>query len=279
MGSGCIDPRILDFGTSWRWVAASRSGLFDPGARATGTHWIGSWVGLRIVLDMKRGYILTLPALELRPLGRPVTIPTALPRPAVCILTYVCLCGSSFAALSQATLYSVGWLMMTRNYLEVTVHGVRNVVSWYFPEGEKTRNSWGSNRAPPECISRTVCFCNVTTVKRKENASLIPALSEYGNKIETVVVACQNYWVLGLCLSSGILETRKYKVSENGSVSVLRLRGGRHLLSWVTLKELTSIVQWLMLALSKRPNWVGVFPPSPEDGNRSSFRNVVFSSF
>jgi hypothetical protein len=31
------------------------------------------------------------------------------------------------------------------------------------------------------------------------------------------------------------------------------------------------------LVLSKGPNW-GVFPPSPEDGNRSSFCNVVFSS-
>jgi hypothetical protein len=35
----------------------------------------------------------------------------------------------------------------------------------------------------------------------------------------------------------------------------------------------------LRLALSKRPNRVGVVVPSPEDGNRSSFRNVVFSGF
>jgi hypothetical protein len=34
-----------------------------------------------------------------------------------------------------------------------------------------------------------------------------------------------------------------------------------------------------MLALSKGPNRVGVSPSSPEDGNRSCFRNVVFSSF
>jgi hypothetical protein len=35
--------------------------------------------------------------------------------------------------------------------------------------------------------------------------------------------------------------------------------------------------QWLKLDLSKEPNW-GVFslPLSPKDGNRSSFRNVVF---
>jgi hypothetical protein len=33
-----------------------------------------------------------------------------------------------------------------------------------------------------------------------------------------------------------------------------------------------------MLALSVGPNRVRVSPPSPEVGNRSSFRNVVFSS-
>jgi hypothetical protein len=32
-----------------------------------------------------------------------------------------------------------------------------------------------------------------------------------------------------------------------------------------------------MLVLSKGPNRVGVFPLSPEDEKRSSFRNVVFS--
>jgi hypothetical protein len=35
----------------------------------------------------------------------------------------------------------------------------------------------------------------------------------------------------------------------------------------------------LRLALSKRPNRVGVSLSSPEDGNRYSFQNVVFSSF
>jgi membrane-bound acyltransferase YfiQ involved in biofilm formation len=33
------------------------------------------------------------------------------------------------------------------------------------------------------------------------------------------------------------------------------------------------------LDLSKGPNRDGVSPPLPEDGNRSSFQNVVFSSF
>jgi hypothetical protein len=37
----------------------------------------------------------------------------------------------------------------------------------------------------------------------------------------------------GLFPSSGILETRKHDVSETGSVSDLRWRGGRrHLLTW-----------------------------------------------
>jgi hypothetical protein len=41
-----------------------------------------------------------------------------------------------------------------------------------------------------------------------------------------------------------------------------------HLLCWVQL---------LRLALSKGPNRVSFFLSSPEDGNRSSLRNIVFS--
>jgi hypothetical protein len=40
----------------------------------------------------------------------------------------------------------------------------------------------------------------------------------------------------------------------------------------------TANLQWLRLALSRWPNTVGVSLPSPEDRNRPSFRNVVFSS-
>jgi hypothetical protein len=40
------------------------------------------------------------------------------------------------------------------------------------------------------------------------------------------------------------------------------------------------MAQYLRLALSKGPIRVGVSPPpSPEDGNRSSFRNVLFSNY
>jgi hypothetical protein len=33
-----------------------------------------------------------------------------------------------------------------------------------------------------------------------------------------MVFNTQNYWLFGLCPSSGILETRKHNVSESGSV-------------------------------------------------------------
>jgi hypothetical protein len=53
--------------------SASRPGRFTPGERASGTHWIGGWVDLpRAGLDTaKKRKFLTLPGLELRPLGRP----------------------------------------------------------------------------------------------------------------------------------------------------------------------------------------------------------------
>jgi hypothetical protein len=50
--------------------SASRPGRLTPGERAPGTHWIGGWVDPRAGLDKKRKF-LTLPGLELRPLGRP----------------------------------------------------------------------------------------------------------------------------------------------------------------------------------------------------------------
>jgi hypothetical protein len=50
----------------------SRPGLFTPGERAPCTHWIGGWVGPRAGLDdVEKRKFLTLPGLELQPLGRP----------------------------------------------------------------------------------------------------------------------------------------------------------------------------------------------------------------
>jgi hypothetical protein len=54
--------------------SASRPGRFTPGERAPGTHWIGGWVDPRAGLDdVEKRKILTLPGLELRPLGRPAS--------------------------------------------------------------------------------------------------------------------------------------------------------------------------------------------------------------
>jgi hypothetical protein len=50
--------------------SALRPGRFTPKERTPRTHWIGSWVGLRVGLDVvERGIFLTLPGLKLQPLG------------------------------------------------------------------------------------------------------------------------------------------------------------------------------------------------------------------
>jgi hypothetical protein len=41
-----------------------------------------------------------------------------------------------------------------------------------------------------------------------------------------MVYNTQNYWVFGLCPSSGILENRKHNILETGSVYILRWGGG-----------------------------------------------------
>jgi hypothetical protein len=70
--SGCIDPRILDLDTSWRWVVSLTLRSRYPQERASGTHLIGCWVSPRTsVDDVERRKILSLPRLKLRPLGRP----------------------------------------------------------------------------------------------------------------------------------------------------------------------------------------------------------------
>jgi hypothetical protein len=90
----------------------------------------------------------------------------------------------------------------------------------------------------------------------------------------TMVHNSQNYWVFGPCPSSGILETKKDNVSETGSV-LSSGEGGKT----PTLLGPLERANHNHCTLSKGPNLVGVLPPSPEDGNRSSFRNVAFSSF
>jgi hypothetical protein len=46
---------------------------------------------------------------------------------------------------------------------------------------------------------------------------------------------------------------------------------------WFFIRSMVT-EEWLRFALFNGPNRVGVSLPSPEDGNRSSFRNVMFSN-
>jgi hypothetical protein len=52
--------------------SAPRPGRFTPGERASCTHWIRGWMGSGAGQDdVEKRKFLTLPGLELRPLGRP----------------------------------------------------------------------------------------------------------------------------------------------------------------------------------------------------------------
>jgi hypothetical protein len=79
-----------------------------------------------------------------------------------------------------------------------------------------------------------------------------------------IVYDTQNYWDFGLAPASGILKPKKKKISETGSASIFRWWEG-DLLCWDSSFY--------------GHNRVAVFLSSPEDGNRPSFRNVVFSRF
>jgi hypothetical protein len=48
------------------------------------------------------------------------------------------------------------------------------------------------------------------------------------------IISRRDYWVIGICPSSGILKnTKEHNVSETGSVSVLGWGSGRHVPCWV----------------------------------------------
>jgi hypothetical protein len=71
-GSGRIALSILDLGTSWRWVVSVTPRPLYSGEGGLGTHWKGDWVSPRTDRhSVENSKLLTLPGLELRPLGRP----------------------------------------------------------------------------------------------------------------------------------------------------------------------------------------------------------------
>jgi hypothetical protein len=73
----------------------------------------------------------------------------------------------------------------------------------------------------------------------------------------------RNYWDFGLFPSSGVLkQTRKHNVSESGYISVLRC----------------GVWTIILLGLLERANLNQCTRPSPQQENRCTFGNVVFSS-
>jgi hypothetical protein len=51
MGSGCIDPYIVDVGTRWRQVISFTPRPLNPRRKSPGIHWIVGWVGPGAGLD------------------------------------------------------------------------------------------------------------------------------------------------------------------------------------------------------------------------------------
>jgi hypothetical protein len=70
MGNVCIDAHFLDLSTSWSGQLHASAALLQ-GKEPPGTHCIGGWVDPRAGMDNVKRKFLTLPGLELRPLGRP----------------------------------------------------------------------------------------------------------------------------------------------------------------------------------------------------------------
>jgi hypothetical protein len=91
------------------------------------------------------------------------------------------------------------------------------------------------------------------------------------NTVQEIPPRLLRFWA-----SSIVRYSKEHNVSKTGFVSVLRWKGERNLPCWVWQKDLTW-VQWLRLGLSLGRNRDVPFILSPEDGNRSNFRNVVFS--
>jgi hypothetical protein len=66
---------------------------------------------------------------------------------------------------------------------------------------------------------------NCFTVSKRRVIFVPDYGSNCGRSFLELTRKAQSYWVLGLCPSSSILETRKYNISETGSVFVLRWGG------------------------------------------------------
>jgi hypothetical protein len=103
---------------------------------------------------------------------------------------------------------------------------------WAQLEGEKRQINWISEISP--CVRDS--FGSVVVFREMhfiDNGLFLYALNKPLLKVQTTVqwtwisnypefVLPRNYWIFGLCPSSGILKTKEHNVSATGSVSVLR---------------------------------------------------------
>jgi hypothetical protein len=104
-----------------------------------------------------------------------------------------------------------------------------------------------------------------------------------GRNYRTGLHFTHDYWVFGHWPSSGILKNTTYwkldlfpssgKVWETPTLLGLLERANLKHCNPVTIT-----IQGVWLAVSNGPNRVGVSHFSVEDGNRSSFQNIVFFS-
>jgi hypothetical protein len=94
---------------------------------------------------------------------------------------------------------------------------------------------------------------------------------------KTIPINIQNLWVSRLCPSSGILnkQTTQHSGNRPNFANVVFPIYLEFRMMDKVKKRNDSEVQCLRSALSKEPNGVNIFLPSPEDGNRSSLPNVV----
>jgi hypothetical protein len=68
MGDGCIDPRFLDLGTSWRCVVTFTLRPLYPRRKSPRIHWIGGCVDPRAGMDdVENRKFLPLPGLNSDP--------------------------------------------------------------------------------------------------------------------------------------------------------------------------------------------------------------------
>jgi hypothetical protein len=168
-----------------------------------GAHWIGEWVGSRVGLDGVEGGKNLLHYRESNP-GCP-DIPTASNTNATGLI-----------AITQKSMHYYVQRLMDTTHLNLNKNLIFTLSTFHiFMVGLKVV-LW----------SRSIVLEAKTRTEKQMVLSQLWRLCKTPPENTGLLF----FWTFP---SSGILETRKHDVSETGSVSVLRWKGGRrHLLSW-----------------------------------------------